>query len=90
MLIRISGVHDDWVVGELSLEQIRKLCRAVKQYRTEIIGTNSFDQAQVCAGGAATVEIDADTMESRLCPGLYFSGEIVDVDGKCGGYNLQW
>ncbi|MBO5574493.1 MAG: NAD(P)/FAD-dependent oxidoreductase, partial [Clostridium sp.] len=51
---------------------------------------NSFDQCQVCAGGVDAGEIFPERMESLLVPGLYFAGEIVDVDGICGGYNLQW
>ena len=47
-------------------------------------------QAQVCAGGVDTGEVNPDTMESLICPGLYFAGEILDIDGACGGYNLQW
>ena len=52
-------------------------------------GTNSFDQAQVCAGGVDCREV-TDTLESRIAPGVYFAGEILDIDGLCGGYNLQW
>lgn len=55
-----------------------------------IVSTNTFDQAQVCSGGVDTREVDPVTMESKLIRGLYFSGEILDVDGICGGYNLQW
>lgn len=57
---------------------------------TEVLNTNGFEQAQVTAGGVSTWEIASDTMESILAPGLYFTGEIIDVDGICGGYNLQW
>ena len=49
-----------------------------------------FAHAKVTAGGVDTKEIDPETMESRLCPGIYITGEIMDVDGPCGGYNLQW
>lgn len=52
--------------------------------------TNSFDNAQVCTGGVPTSEIDRNTMESKYSKGLYLVGELVDVDGTCGGYNLQW
>lgn len=90
LLIRISGVHDDWKAGELTDEDLGKLVRAVKSYRTDITGTNSFEQAQVCAGGVSTAEMDVSTMQSVLVPGLYLTGELVDVDGMCGGYNLQW
>ena len=53
-------------------------------------GTNSFEQAQICCGGVDVQEVDAQTMESKKVKGLYFAGEILDVDGICGGYNLQW
>ena len=62
----------------------------LKNLPLKITGTRSFDQAQVCAGGVRLDEIDPETLESRLAPGLYFAGEILDVDGPCGGYNLQW
>ena len=54
------------------------------------LSVNPFANAQVCCGGVDTNEIDETTMESRLCPGLYMAGEILDVDGICGGYNLQF
>ena len=56
----------------------------------ELTGTEGFDKAQTCAGGVSTAEIHADTMESSIVSGLYFAGEVIDVDGICGGYNLQW
>ena len=51
---------------------------------------NPFENAQVTAGGVDTRQIDPATMMSRIIPGLYFAGELADVDGMCGGYNLQW
>ena len=54
----------------------------------EIIGTNSFDQAQVCSGGVALTEVNLDSLESKKQKDLYFAGEILDVNGDCGGYNL--
>ena len=55
-----------------------------------MLRTADFEQAQVTTGGIDTGEIDPETMESRLVPGLRFAGEIMNVDGICGGYNLQW
>ena len=52
--------------------------------------TNAYEQAQICRGGVDTREVDPETMESRYVPGIYFAGELLDVDGICGGYNLQW
>lgn len=59
-------------------------------WRFKIRGTKSWPSAQVTAGGVNTDEIDQDTMESLLVKGLYFAGEVVDIDGQCGGFNLQW
>ena len=50
----------------------------------------SWNNAQVTAGGILTADINSKTMESKLCKGLYMTGEILDIDGDCGGYNLQW
>ena len=62
----------------------------LKQYEALVMSVNPFANAQVCCGGVDTREIDSATMESRLRKGLYFTGEILDVDGICGGYNLQF
>ena len=55
-----------------------------------INGTKPFEQAQICSGGVALFEIDEKTLECRQHRGLYIAGELLDVDGMCGGYNLQW
>lgn len=69
---------------------INKLALLLKEFSVKIIDTNSFDNAQVCAGGADTTEIEDYRLESKLHRGLYVVGELLDVDGICGGYNLQW
>lgn len=71
-------------------EKIKQLAKAYKQLTCQVTAWNPFANAQVCAGGVDTAEINNKTMESRLVSGLYFAGELVDVDGTCGGYNLQW
>lgn len=71
-------------------ENIRELSHVIKHLLLSVSGTRSFDQAQVCAGGVSTSEIDPATMESRRSSGLYITGELMDIDGICGGYNLQW
>ncbi len=68
----------------------KSLANLMQSFRVDIIGTKGFDDAQVSAGGVDTEEINPVTMESRLVPGLYFAGEVMDIDGMCGGYNLQW
>ena len=75
---------------ELTEKRILMLIEKIKHFKTEVIKTNPFEQAQICAGGVDTREIHSATMESKRISGLYFAGEIVDVDGICGGYNLQW
>lgn len=67
-----------------------KLASLYKGLTCRVTELNPFNNAQVCAGGVNTSEINNKTMESMLVKGLYFAGEIVDVDGTCGGYNLQW
>lgn len=67
-----------------------KLASIISDWRFEISGTNSFESAQVVAGGIDTNDFNPSTMESRLVPGLYATGEVLDIDGDCGGYNLQW
>ena len=76
--------------GKVTLEEVKKIVFTLKNWRIEIVGTQSWRNAQVTAGGINTDEIDGKTMESKFVPGLYFAGEILDIDGDCGGFNLQW
>jgi len=55
-----------------------------------IVGHDGFNKAMITRGGINLKEIDSNTMQSKIIKGLYFAGEIVDIDGPCGGYNLQW
>lgn len=73
-----------------NFNQIKRIAAQLKHYTVTITGTKDFSSAQATAGGVAVGEIAAGTMESKMVSGLYFAGEIVDVDAKCGGYNLQW
>lgn len=74
----------------LDHRQISALARAIKQYDLTVTGTRDFSQAQVTAGGLDCAEFFADRLESRLSPGLFAAGELLDIDGDCGGFNLQW
>ena len=74
---------------DLDTSEIEKLCRMVKGFETFIKGSGDMDNSQVAQGGVRLSEIRAN-LESRLASGLYFAGEILDVNGDCGGYNLQW
>ena len=75
---------------DLNLKEKDALFILLKQWEFEVSGTNTFANAQVTAGGINTKEINSQTLESNIVPNLYFAGEILDVDGDCGGYNLQW
>lgn len=90
VLLERAGIGAFVPAGELKRGQARALTAVIKDWKTKITAVNSFDSAQVCRGGADTRQVNPETMESRRVRGLYFAGEILDVDGICGGYNLQW
>ena len=90
VLIKEAGISLGDSPKKVTGEQIAHLAGIAKGLRVDITGSKSFEQAQVCAGGVDTEEICAETMESKIVPGVYFAGELVDIDGMCGGYNLQW
>lgn len=75
---------------ELTWEDKKNLINVLKSWKFTCVDTNGFNQAQVTIGGINTKEVNSDTLESKLVKNLYFSGEILDVDGDCGGFNLQW
>ncbi len=77
-------------ISEIAPKQFRHLLLICRHFFMEITDTNSFEQAQVCAGGVNTLEINPYTMESLYTDNLYLIGELLDIDGICGGYNLQW
>lgn len=84
------GLDPSAEAGRLTLREIKQLASALKNMRFHVVGTNSWPSAQTTRGGVDTREIDPRTMRSRLHGGLYFAGEIMDVCGDCGGYNLHW
>ena len=75
---------------ELNWKEKKSLIDTLKEWKFTCIGTNDFNQAQVTIGGIDTTEVNPSTLESKLIPGLYFAGELLDVHGDCGGFNLQW
>ena len=88
-IVKLSGIKPNQQAEELTDDRIDAFFRMCKAWEFTVTGTNSFEQAQVCAGGVSMEEVD-DKLESKKVKGLYFAGEILDVDGICGGYNLQW
>ena len=74
----------------LANEEINRLADSLKCFKLKVTGTMSWNNAQVTAGGIVTSEVNPRTLESKLCKGVFITGEILDIDGDCGGYNLQW
>ncbi len=89
-VIKATGISLSTPVSELKSIHLKKIAAKIKEFPITAIGTKGFDNAQVTAGGISTADFDAETMESKLKKGLYATGEVLDVDGDCGGFNLQW
>ena len=89
-VISLSRIYADTLVEKLDDEDIENLVYNFKNFEIDIIGTKGFDNAQVTAGGIDLDYINLDTMEANNTKGLYFIGEVLDVDGICGGYNLNF
>ena len=89
-VIRYGGRRLTDAVSSLRPGDIRSIVRDIRHFELEVRGVNGFDSAQVTAGGIRTEEFDPETLESRLVPGLFAAGEVLDIDGDCGGFNLQW
>jgi predicted Rossmann fold flavoprotein len=89
-IIQQAGLRPDTPLRQLTDEQLDAVVRAVHFWTLPIDGTLGFDQAQVTIGGIPAGEFDPVTLESRRCPGLFACGEVLNVDGTCGGFNLQW
>ena len=89
--VREAGLADPRTpCAQVGEKAIAALARLLKDWRIPCAGTLSWMHSQVTAGGVATDEVDPATMQSRRVPGLIFAGEVLDIDGDCGGYNLQW
>ena len=88
--IKLAGIEPQRPVKLLTEEEMGRLTGIIKAFSTEITAANPFENAQICCGGVDVCGIDPETMESNIKKGLYLIGELLDVDGICGGYNLQW
>ena len=89
-LVRCANVDPGCQVAQLSRADRKVLTSAVIEWPLEVTGCRGYNYAEATAGGVALSEIDPATLESRTCPGLYIVGEILDVDGRIGGFNFQW
>ena len=90
VLTQAAGVSHQKPIADLTDWELREVCVTVKNFEVTLTEPMGMDSAQVTAGGILTREFDEKTMESRIQPGLYACGEVLDIDGDCGGYNLQW
>ena len=90
MLVKYAALPASAPLRELSEKQKEAAARVCKEFRLKLLGTEGFDNAQVTAGGVKTSGFDPVTLQSWFNPGLFACGEVLDVDGDCGGYNLQW
>ncbi len=89
-VLTASGVTPEVTLAHVTKEQRRRVVHRLTALPLEARGSRGYDYAEVTAGGVALDEIDSATMASRRCPGLYLVGEILDVDGRLGGFNFQW
>ncbi len=90
VLSKAVGIKGDRKIADLTDSQLEQVCLAVKEFEISLTEPLGMESAQVTAGGVRAEDFDSCTMESRLVPGLYACGEVLDIDGDCGGYNLQW
>lgn len=89
LLLKLADIKETEKAADVPVSKRSKLSRLYRAFTVTVKETNSYEQAQVCAGGIDCREV-THSMESRLVRGLYFAGEVLDIDGVCGGYNLQW
>jgi len=90
-ILKEAGIHDpSMLVSSVQPREKNKLIQLLFDWRFLIKESHGFEDAQVTAGGIDISEINEETMESKIVKGLYLTGEVIDIDGLCGGYNLQW
>lgn len=91
VILKQAGIRNPRLpVANISAQERRQIASILTDWRLVVTGTKSWPSAQVTAGGVDSREIDQRTMESKKIKGLFFAGEIIDIDGDCGGFNLQW
>lgn len=89
VLLQLCGLEPTKKAGAYGKKDAVALAEQIKRFTVKITDTNGFEQAQACTGGVTLSEL-TESMESKLVPGLFITGELADIDGTCGGYNLQW
>lgn len=89
VIVRLSGIHEEKKVHEITREERLRFVRLIKDFTMTLTGLRGYNEAIITKGGVSVREIDPGTMESKLMHGLYFAGEVLDLDAVTGGYNLQ-
>ena len=89
VILQLCGLEPTKKAAAYGKKEAVALAEKIKHFTVKISDTNGFEQAQACAGGVPLKEL-TEHMESKLVPGLFITGELADIDGTCGGYNLQW
>ena len=89
LLLKESGISQDKKANQVTSTERKSLLSLLKGLKFDVANTISFEKAQITRGGVSTKEINPKSMESKILKGLYFAGEVIDVDGDCGGFNLQ-
>lgn len=90
MLVKYAALNANVALKTLPDDALKAAVNACKRFTLKVLGTEGFDSAQVTAGGIRTAGFDPETMQSWFMPRLFVCGELLDIDGDCGGYNLQW
>lgn len=90
VILETLQLNKNTMSKEITESVLKKIISKVKKFELHVIGTNGYEQSQVCCGGLDIKEVDSKTLQIKKYPGIYVAGEILNVDGICGGYNLQW
>ena len=88
--LKTSNTAPDQVLSSLQNKDIRRIMACLSAFTLKVEGVRGFEFCQLSTGGIPLAEIDSQSLESKILPGLFFAGEVLDVHGPCGGYNLQW
>ena len=90
LFLKLSNIDGNRYYNDLTKEEKERLSKTINDFRVDVIGSNDYSNAQVCTGGVPLSEVNEKTMESLVVPNIYITGEILDVDGICGGYNMSF
>lgn len=89
VIVELSGINQYKKVHEITKEERENLVKLIKELKMSISGARGYNEAIITKGGVSVKDINPKTMESKIVPGIYFAGEVLDIDALTGGYNLQ-